>query len=258
MKKIICAIIMVLVAGLVSAQSLQELAKKTDAMIYKDQAGKTLLYRQYVTPGLPANTKVPLVILLHGAGERGNDNLSQMLHGFGAIVSYSQTKKMPLVLIAPQCPKGKQWVDTPWVLVAHRMPPQPSESMELAMGLLEDRCKTLPIDLKRIYITGLSMGGYGTWDFVQRKPELFAAALPICGGGDTTLAWKIRNVPIWTFHGSADDIVPVDRSRSMVSALWTCKGNIRYREYPNAGHGVWGPTYADHQVLNWFFSQKKK
>ena len=101
------------------------------------------------------------------------------------------------------------------------------------------------------------MGGYGTWDIVQRRPEVFAAAIPICGGGDSTLAWKIRNVPIWAFHGDKDDAVPVARSRQMVSALWQCNGNVRYREYPGVGHGCWIATYNDNQVLDWFFSQSK-
>ena len=101
------------------------------------------------------------------------------------------------------------------------------------------------VDTSRVYVTGLSMGGYGTWDAVQRHPDWFAAALPCCGGGDTTLAWKIRDVPIWTFHGAKDQAVPVTRSRDMVSALWAVGGNIRYREYPDLMHWCWDQTYSD-------------
>ena len=99
--------------------------------------------------------------------------------------------------------------------------------------------------------------GYGTWDILSRRPEVFAAAMPICGGGDVAQAQKIAKVPIWTFHGSADGAVPVCRSRNMVSALWAAGSNAHYREYPDAGHNVWGRTYGDAEVLNWFFKQKK-
>lgn len=254
MKRVVSLLFFLSLTLSVAAQSAKV---STVAMVYRNAAGASLPYRQYVTPDVVAGTKLPLVIFLHGAGERGTDNEKQLIHGIQSILDYSRQKKMPLALIAPQCPVGKQWVDTPWALYQHRMPAKPSVSMQLAFELLDERCKALSIDPKRIYVTGVSMGGYGTWDMIQRRPAFFAAALPVCGGGDVTLAWKIRDVPIWTFHGDRDGAVPVFRSRSMVSALWLCEGNIRYREYPGAGHNVWTPTYKDSTVLDWFFSQKK-
>ena len=101
------------------------------------------------------------------------------------------------------------------------------------------------------------MGGYGTWDIVQRYPDLFAAAMPLCGGGDPALARVIRAVPIWAFHGDCDKAVPVRRSRQMVAALWQCDGNVRYREYPGVGHNCWDATYSDASVLDWFFSSRR-
>ena len=255
MKKIALVLAAVLLAQIGFAKAPED---STVPLVFKDGEGKTLLYRQYVTPRLPVGTKVPLVLFFHGAGERGSDNVAQLTHGVKPIIRYCASKKIPVALIAPQCPVGKQWVDTPWSATDHRMDPKPSEQMKLAMELLQDRIDTLPVDKNRIYVTGVSMGGYGTWDILQREPGLFAAAIPVCGGGDRHLAETMRNVPIWVFHGSEDSAVPVCRARKMVSALWECNGNVRYHEYYGAGHLIWGPTYDNPEVLAWLFAQKKK
>lgn len=258
MKKILFAMFALLVAGSAWAQAVGELRDLLTAETFGNPAGPRLLYRQYFPTNLAADAKVPLVLFFHGAGERGTNNTAQLVHGVGPLVRYSRSRKTPIALIAPQCPPGRQWVDTPWGGLAHRMAKRPSTQMKLAMELLADRIRTLPVDTNRIYVTGISMGGYGTWDLIQREPDLFAAALPVCGGGDATLAWRLRDLPVWASHGSADPVVPVARSRSMVSALWACDGKIRYREIPGAGHAVWGPVYDDEKVLDWFFSQRKR
>src|SRR4029079_12914467 len=109
----------------------------------------------------------------------------------------------------------------------------------------------------RLLVTGLSMGGFGTWDAAMRNPTLFAAALPVCGGGDPRKAALLKNLHLWTFHGSADDVIPVTASRMMVEALKAVGGNIQYTEYPGAGHNVWGQTYANPDVLRWFIDQHR-
>ena len=228
-----------------------------EARVFNGANGGLLRYRILSPATLEAGRRYPLVLFLHGAGERGEDNAMQLVWGVWPIISYMKQKGIEGFVIAPQCPAGKQWVDTPWSLLAHKMPEKPSEPMALAMELLDNAINELPIDSGRVRVTGISMGGYGTWDIVQRRPDVFAAAMPVCGGGDSSLAWKIRSVPIWTFHGDKDGAVPVARSRQMVSALWQCNGNVRYREYPGVGHGCWIPTYNDNQVLDWFFSQAK-
>ena len=238
-----------------ASETVTNAAAATEARTYVGRKGEPLNYRIYAPEKTEAGRRYPLVLFLHGAGSRGDDNARQ-LHWGWPIVLYMKAKGLDAYLIAPQCPKGKQWVDTPWGLLAHKMPDCPSEPMSLVIELLEKTIRDMPVDASRVYVTGLSMGGYGTWDIVQRRPELFAAAIPVCGGGDSSLAWKIRSVPIWTFHGDKDDEVPVARSRQMVSALWQCDGNIRYREYPGVGHGCWIPTYNDHTVLDWLFAQK--
>ena len=228
-----------------------------EAKVFNGAKGGALRYRMLSPATVEAGRRYPLVLFLHGAGERGYDNAMQLLWGVWPLVTYMRQKGIEGYVIAPQCPAGKQWVDTPWSQLTHKMPEKPSEPMSLVIELLDNAIKELPIDAGRVRVTGISMGGYGTWDIVQRRPEVFAAAMPVCGGGDPSLAWKIRSVPIWTFHGDKDNAVPVVRSRQMVSALWQCDGNVRYREYPGEGHGCWIPTYNDNQVLDWFFSQSK-
>lgn len=228
-----------------------------EARVFTGANGGLLRYRILTPATLEAGRRYPLVLFLHGAGERGEDNAMQLVWGVWPLVSYMKRKGIEGYVIAPQCPAGKQWVDTPWSLPAHKMPEKPSEPMSLVMELLDKTVNELPVDSGRVRVTGISMGGYGTWDIVQRRPDFFAAAMPVCGGGDSTLAWKIRSVPIWTFHGDKDGAVPVVRSRQMVSALWQCDGNVRYREYPGVGHGCWIQTYGDNKVLDWFFSQSK-
>lgn len=220
-------------------------------------AGGTLLYRLHKPKTIVPGRKYPLVVFFHGAGERGADNVAQLVHGVNDILAYARKTGEELYLIAGQVPNGQLWVDTPWAQLRHSMPEKPSRAMGLALELVEKTMRDCPIDVSRVYVTGISMGGYGTWDAVQRRPDLWAAAIPVCGGGDMAYAEKIRNVPIWCFHGDVDGAVPTSRSRDMVAALWKVKGKIRYREYPNVNHNCWDMTYRDDAVLNWLFAQKK-
>ena len=225
---------------------------------YTNAAGKVLLYRAATPARVEPGKKYPLVVFLHGAGERGGDNVAQLKNVTRFILSYMREKGADGYFIAAQCPNGQQWVDTPWSNLAHRMNERPSESMSLLLELVDKMRRDPAVDGSRVYVTGLSMGGYGTWDAIQRHPDWFAAALPCCGGGDTSLAWKIRDVPIWTFHGLMDRAVPVSRSRDMVAALWAVGGNVRYREYPDLSHGCWDQTYSDDEVMKWLFAQKRQ
>ena len=141
--------------------------------------------------------------------------------------------------------------------LSHVMPATPSAPMRLTLEWLNECIKTLPVDEKRIYVTGASMGGFGTWDIIQRQPTLFAAAMPVCGGGDTALAPQIKQIPIWAFHGGNDDAVKTSRSRDMIEALKKAGGTPRYTEYPGVRHDAWTPTYANPAVLKWLFDQSK-
>ena len=233
-------------------------AELTVPLVYTNAQGATIPYRFAAPKSVEQEKKYPLVILFHGAGERGTNNVSQLVHGATDLLNYMREKKIEAYFIAGQCPAGKQWVDTPWSQLSHTMPEKPSESMALMIELIEKTMKEHQVDRNQVLVTGISMGGYGTWDIVQRHPDWFAAAMPCCGGGDATLAWKIRDVPIWAFHGDQDTVVPFKRSRDMVAALWAVDGKIRYREYPGVGHNCWAPTYADwDNVLSWFFVQRR-
>jgi len=255
MKKMIAAAAFSgILSGPLGAQTAQEL---TTAEVFKTSAGETLNYRLYVPRNVPPDRKLPLVLFLHGAGERGSNNVSQLVHGVTPLIRYTIASNTPAILLAPQCPANMQWVNVPWNAPRHTMPAQPSLPMKLALALVLEKMAALPVDPCRVYVTGVSMGGYGTWDAIQREPQLFAAAVPICGGGDTACAPIIKHIPIWTFHGDKDGAVPVSRSRDMTRALEACGGHIQYREYPGAGHDVWTRTYNDNAVLAWLFSQRR-
>jgi predicted peptidase len=197
----------------------------------------------------------PLIIFLHGAGERGSDNEIQVMHIKGIFLDSLNRKKFPAFVIAPQCPTGKRWVESSWKVSRHIMPEKPSVSITLTMQLIDSMLRNFPIDKNRIYITGLSMGGFGTWDLICRYPEKFAAAIPICGGGDTNMAKKIKNKPIWAFHGSDDKVVKVILSRNMINSIKQEGGTPKYTEYKGVGHDSWVKAYKEKGLLEWLFKQ---
>jgi predicted peptidase len=157
--------------------------------------------------------------------------------------------------VAPQCPDGKRWVEVDWALDSHKQPEE-SISLTLTRELLASLQKEYRIDSKRFYVTGLSMGGYGTWDLITRTPDLFAAAAPICGGADETLAAKVTKLPIWVFHGDKDGVVKPLRSRNMVAAIEKAGGKPKYTEYPGVDHNSWTQTYANPEFMAWLFAQR--
>jgi predicted esterase len=200
---------------------------------------------------------VPLVIFLHGSGERGFDNEAQLRNGVQAFVESEQFRKNPCVILAPQCPKDQRWSDVDWAkdVVFNEKPTVP---MQLLIELIDSLLKTDPwIDPSRVYVTGLSMGGFGTFDLLFRKPEWFAAGAPLCGGGDPMQAERIRNVPLWMFHGVRDEVVPVQQSRNMILALKNLKAPVKYTEYNTLGHGIWQETYYSPAFMTWLFAQHK-
>lgn len=215
----------------------------------------SLNYRIHRPANVTGVNKLPLIVFLHGAGERGDDNQRQLIHGARDILAYTQSRARPAIILAPQVPDEERWVDTPWDLSSHSMPANPSRSMSLLMGLLQQLLRDEGVDSTRVYVTGLSMGGYGTWDLIQRWPDVFAAAIPICGGGDTAMADRIKHIPIWAFHGSEDPVVIPERSRDMIAALKGVGSSPVYTEYEGVFHDSWTPTYQNPKVLDWLFSQ---
>lgn len=223
---------------------------------FQSPEGKVLPY-QLLQPN-EHKGKLPLVIFLHGSGERGSDNEAQLRHGAPLFAKPEIRERFPCYVIAPQCPADQKWADVDWSKPTMTQSPQPSAPMKLLLGLLDALPKEFPdIDLDRIYVTGLSMGGYGTWDLITRFPERFAAAVPICGGGDAEKAAAIAALPVWAFHGGADSVVPVELTRKMVAGIQAAGGTPLYWEYPRVGHDCWTLAYQEPELLPWMFAQTR-
>jgi len=228
-----------------------------EARVYQGDDDDRLLYRLLKPMGYDPQKKYPLVLFFHGAGERGDDNRRQLVHGMNEFAGDQMMKKYPCFVAAPQCPQGAQWVDTPWTADAHAMPDEPTAPMRMSLELLSALETEFSIDPSRIYVTGLSMGGFGVWDALQRHPNRFAAAVPVCGGADLAKAQSIAHIPVWVFHGDSDGVVKTKRSRDMVDAIKQAGGSPRYTEYPNTGHNAWSATYSNQEVYDWLFAQRR-
>lgn len=222
---------------------------------YKDEVFK---YRLLEPAKIEPGKKYPLVLFLHGAGERGDNNLAQLMFLPTQMCQPEWREKYPCFFLAPQCRAGKKWVEVPWNAKASEPQAGSSDQMQVVIQILEKTLKENPIDPSRLYLTGLSMGGYGSWDLAMRMPERFAAVVPICGGGDERGAKKLVGLPIWVFHGDADGAVPVERSRSMVEAIKKAGGDPKYSELQGVGHNSWTPAYEDPEgVIPWMFKQQR-
>lgn len=223
---------------------------------YQDEAFHyRLLKPSEVVPG----KKYPLVISLHGAGERGDDNVAQLKYLPKWLADPDYRTKFPCFVFAPQCRTNKRWVEVPWSEAQSTPTKEIGDQMAVVVAVLDQLEKELPIDSARLYLTGLSMGGYGSWDLAIRFPQRFAAVVPICGGGDERQAARLSKVPLWAYHGSADKAVPVERSRSMINAIRAAGGNPKYTELEGVGHDSWTAAYTDSEgVVPWMFAQVKK
>ena len=251
MTKIIFVLAMVFSLAL-SAQ--EPTHQSFDKLLYASEKG-TLPYR-FLKPEDPLEkTAFPLVIFLHGAGERGIDNAVQIKHIARLFLDAENRRQYPCFVLAPQCPEGIMWAahDKDGSRLVMRKNPTPP--MAMLIELIRKVEKEFPIDPTRIYVTGLSMGGYGAWDLLARFPNKFAAAVPICGGGDPQTAAAISHIPIWAFHGALDEVVVPRHSRVMIKALQDAGGEPGYTEYPGVAHNSWENAYGDPHLLPWMFAQ---
>jgi len=217
-----------------------------------------LQYRFSSPDTMISDQKYPLILYLHGAGERGDDNEITLKNGILNFVTPENKVNYPCYILVPQCPKEYRWVEVHWSLPAHKTPDEISLPLGAVMKLIEDIIQQHSIDTNRIYVTGLSMGGFGTWDLISRYPGKFAAAVPVCGGGDTAFAKVLAQVPIWAFHGMNDQVVIPQRSIDMVDAINKSGGNARLTIYKNVAHNAWIRAYADQYMIQWLFSQTKQ
>ncbi|MFB6318820.1 prolyl oligopeptidase family serine peptidase [Saccharicrinis sp. FJH54] len=229
--------------------------------------GDTLLYRILYPRQFDKHQQYPLVFFLHGAGERGNDNQSQLVHGSKLFLDSANREKYPAIVVFPQCPKDSYWSN----VIKKREEngkrtfnftdpdtTNPTLSMQLAIDLLSALKAEKFVDPSRIYVGGLSMGGMGTFEIVARNPNTFAAAFPICGGGYPGAASNYaKNTAFWIFHGKKDDIVPYEKSQKMFDAIRKNGGDAKFTLYPNANHNSWDSAFAEPELLNWIFSHRR-
>jgi predicted peptidase len=227
----------------------------------------TLPYRILYPLNYDAKKQYPLVLFLHGAGERGNNNEAQLVHGSKLFLDSANRSRYPAIVIFPQCPYTDFWARIRLVKPAKDSIPHqleyltdaPGRSMKMVNLLLDSMSAEKVVDNKRIYVGGLSMGGMGTFEILWRRPGFFAAAFPICGGGNVDKASVYAdNFPAWIFHGAKDNVVDVNDSRKMYAALKAAGANVKYTEYPEARHDSWTNVFAEPGLLSWLFSQKKK
>jgi predicted peptidase len=225
-------------------------------------ASKSLPYKLFVPKGYQAGTRYALMITLHGAGERGTDNSAQLVHHFNSRWALDSVQAVrPHFVVAPQCPPNNQWVDTDWSKGSYSQTTvAQSDELKAVVDILDSLGREFTLDPDRIYVSGLSMGGYGTWDLIGRYPQRFAAAVAVCGAGDPSKASSLAALPIWAFHAADDVVVPVSGSRDMVNALRTASGKVQYDEYATTlriGHASWVPAGNDPRLSPWLFAQTR-
>ncbi|AHM59690.1 phospholipase/carboxylesterase [Flammeovirgaceae bacterium 311] len=226
--------------------------------------GDTLPYQILLPQNFDPEQTYPLVLFLHGAGERGKDNAAQLAHGSSLFLRTDIRNNYPAVVVFPQCPKESYWSN---VVIKHndqgrefmfQTEGEPTTAMQLLQGLLQELISKPYIDKQRLYAGGLSMGGMGTLELLRREPNKFAAAFAICGADTTANAQKYRNVPLWLFHGAKDDVVSPEYSKKMADKLEEIGArNIKLTIYPEANHNSWDNAFAETNLLSWLFSKKK-
>lgn len=242
-------------------------AQEADLELYERQLflqGDDTLNCRILSPiHFSPEKKYPLLVFLHGSGERGNDNEAQLKWGGSLFLDSANRENFPAIVVFPQCPKDSSWSvrirkkdSTGQFIFPTDLPP--SKPLHLVMSFIDTLVNSGIVDNQQIYIGGLSMGGFGTFEMLWRKPGLFAAAIPICGGGNPETA-KIygKNFPMWVFHGENDKVVTPENSRIMVDALKKAGAKVKYTEYPGVEHDSWINAFAEPELLPWLFSQKK-
>jgi len=218
-------------------------AQMVEGEFTKNVSEKGLKYQIKGNPKWDGKKRYPLMIWLHGAGQSGDDNTSQAAGSPRQLYNEEAQKQQPFFMLMPQCPdRAIGWKN---------------EVADNLMALITDLSDNLPIDRDRIYLTGSSMGGFGTWGMIAKWPDVFACAVPLCGGGDASKAEVMKSVPIWVFHGDKDDQVSVENSRKMHAAMQGVKGNIQYTELPGAGHIITDQVYGKPELGEWMFAQKR-
>ena len=202
-----------------------------------NQMSRSYNYLLYIPEGLVPDEGFPLLMFLHGSGERGDDLALVKAHGPPSFLD--DTTDFPFMVVSPQCPAEEMW------------------DSKILSSILDEVIAKNAVDINRIYVTGLSIGGQATWDLAMFEPYRLAAIVPICGEGKHTEACKLKHLPIWVFHGALDEYVPHTDSDEMVDALKDCGGNVKYTLYPEVDHFAWVPAYKDPELYKWLLRQVK-
>jgi predicted peptidase len=197
-------------------------------------------YLLFLPPAYDPAVRWPLIFFLHGSGERGSD--IDLVKKFGLPKRLETWQDCPFIVVSPQCPTDSYW----------------TFHLDALNGLLDAIVGTYAIDTDRVYLTGMSMGGLGTWLLAMMVPDRFAALAPVCGRGNRTTACRIKHIPIWVFHGQKDNVVPIRESEIMVEALKQCGADVKFTAYPDADHDSWTETYNNPQLYEWFLQHRKQ
>jgi len=270
-------------AELTAEQTQEWLDKNLDSVMVRktflSSNGLKLQYRLFISPSYNGSEKIPLLVHLHGRGDRGTDNRPEiynklpLFNGLNSIVSPNTQNRYPSIVLVPQCSdktvneEWAKWVgntpETPFMGLgkdgSYTMTENPSQSGFAVLELIDSILKEYIIDKNRVYITGISMGGFGTWEYVGRRPELFAAAVPMAGFSDPSIVDMVKHTPFWIFHGGADKSNPVEGSQNMYQLLTEAGADVQYTEYPGAEHSpAFKMAWKEAELLPWIFSQVKE
>ncbi len=255
---LVCCIVMAL--GL-HAQDFSLFEKRN----FQAKDGGVLPYRILLPDNYDPAKKYPLVLFLHGAGERGDDNEKQLVHGVKTFLKAAHREQFPCIVVAPQCPTDSYWASPKFERTKYPIDfdfnyeYDETVALDRAMQLTRSIIRKEAVDKKRVYITGLSMGGMGTYEAVYRYRKLFAAAIAVCGGADVD-AYKKKHakIPFWLFHGDVDGVVEVKHSRAMNEKLRALGAEVRYTEYADVNHNSWEKAYEESELLPWLFAKSRK
>lgn len=266
-----------------TARPAEVTAEQADALLtrltFTASNGLAMPYRLFRPADLAPGERVPLLVFLHGRGDRGTDNRPSMFNrlplfvGSDSILSAEMQMRHRCIVLVPQCSdktineEWAKWVgntpQTPWNGLdqeqgGYVQSEQPSESGAAFLELVESMLASEPVDRQRVYLTGISMGGFGAWEFAMRRPNLWAALVPMAGYSDQSKVGSVTHIPTWIFHGGADRSNPVQGSRNMYRLLNAAGADVRYTEYPRTGHSpAFGKAWREPDLLPWLFAQQK-
>lgn len=233
----------------VVSQSTSVFLEKT----YQNPRGELMHYRLFVPRGYDKRGAYPLVFWLHGGRGPRSDRSKPISEGnrIGSHVwtTAENQSKSPCLVLAPQCPPNEIWAEIETA--------RPTKNLRVAYEILREVQQNYRVDARRLYVAGQSMGGFGTWSLISEHPHVFAAAVPVCGGGDEAQASKLTRIPIWAFHGEEDEAVSVARTREMIAAIRRAGGSPKYTEYKGIGHVIWDKVFTEPALLAWVFAQNR-